>query len=343
MSATLGFLLIILSGVSDGSFYVPAKYTRGWEWEHYWVVFSVGFWVISWIITFLFIPNILEILATADRHAIVPLLVFGLLWGIGAILFGTALHLLGMALGYPIGLGTVACVGAVVPLLTTESENLFTVHGAFVLVGVAAAVWGIIVCSQAYRIREQDTVAEESQRSVPLAVGLTVALLAGVFSAMINVGFSYGGPLSGHAQAAGVPSGLAPLTLWPVFFTVAFVVNLSYCLILMFKNKTGSQFFNRAFPRNVSLGLLMGALFVCAIYVYSVGATLIGSWGEVPGWVAFMSVDIIVGNLWGLASGEWSAAAAEATRRLKYGMAIIIVAVVMVAVSNLFKHNIGIG
>ena len=99
MTAALGFLLIILSGVSDGSFYVPAKYTRGWQWEHYWAVFSIGFGLISWMITLLFIPNIFEILATAERHAVVPLIGFGALWGVGAILFGTALRLLGMALG----------------------------------------------------------------------------------------------------------------------------------------------------------------------------------------------------------------------------------------------------
>ena len=189
MTAALGFLLIALSGVSDGSFYVPAQYTRKWQWEHYWAVFSVGFGLISWIITLLFIPNIVEILATAPPEAMAPLLGFGALWGVGAILFGTALRLLGMALGYPIALGTVACFGAVVPLLTTERDNLLTLHGAVAMLGVAVAVWGIAICSQAYRIRERSTIDEGSHRPVSLAIGLPVALLAGVFSAMINIGF----------------------------------------------------------------------------------------------------------------------------------------------------------
>ena len=337
MTAALGFLLIALSGVSDGSFYVPAQYTRKWQWEHYWAVFSVAFGLISWIITLLFIPNIVEILATAPLEAMAPLLGFGALWGVGAILFGTALHLLGMALGYPIALGTVACFGAVVPLLTTERDNLLTLHGAVAMLGVAVAVWGIVICSQAYRIRERSTIAEGSHRPVSLAIGLPVALLAGVFSAMINIGFSFGDPLSLHAESAGVSSSMAPLTLWPLFFTVACVINLTYCLILMAKKRTGRQFFGPDLARNVPLGLLMAALFVGAIYVYSIGATMIGSWGEVPGWVAFMSVDIITGNLWGLKSGEWTGAPTQAADKLKRGMVVIILAIGIVAVSNLFK------
>ena len=132
---------------------------------------------------------------------------------------------------------------------------------------------------------------------------------------------------------------MAPLTLWPLFFTVACAINLMYCLILMAKNRTGRQFFGPDLARNVPLGLLMAALFVGAIYVYSIGATMIGSWGEVPGWVAFMSVDIITGNLWGLKSGEWTGAPTQAAGKLKRGMVVIILAIVIVAASNLFKET----
>ncbi len=205
MFTALGFLLICLAGISDGSFYLPAKYTKQWEWEHSWATFSLGFFVISWILTLILIPNIFEIYCSVSSREIYLLLAFGALWGVGAILFGTALHLLGMALGYPIGLGTVACVGALVPLMTTESDHLFTIQGAFVIVGVMITVLGIIVCSQAYRVKED--AAEEAcrQRSVSLAVGLPVAIFAGVFSALINIGFSLGENVIRTAQELGYP------------------------------------------------------------------------------------------------------------------------------------------
>ena len=67
-------------------------------------------------------------------------------------------------------------------------------------------------------------------------------------------------------------------------------------------------------------GLSMGALFVCAIYIYSMGATCLGDWGEVPGWVVFMSVDIITGNFWGTVTGEWNAAPRRARKMLNFDL-----------------------
>ena len=81
-----------MAGMSDGSFYLPMKYTRKWEWEHKWAVFSFGFFVTSWILTFIFIPNIFEVYSSVPVREIYILLIFGALWGVGAFLFGTALH-----------------------------------------------------------------------------------------------------------------------------------------------------------------------------------------------------------------------------------------------------------
>ena len=93
----LGFLLFFVAGMSDGSMYLPAKYTKQWKWEHYWSVFSLTFFVISWILTFILIPDVFGIYAGIATKEIIVLAAFGALWGIGAILFGLACHLVGMA------------------------------------------------------------------------------------------------------------------------------------------------------------------------------------------------------------------------------------------------------
>ena len=102
----------------------------------------------------------------------------------------------------------------------------------------------------------------------------------------------------------------------------------------MIKRKNMNALWTPDFPRNFSLGIIMGALFVCAIFVYSMGATRLGSWGEVPGWIAFMSVDIVTGNIWGLWTGEWKAAPQKATQLLKIGMIVIVIAIVFVAIGQ---------
>jgi L-rhamnose-H+ transport protein len=329
----LGFLLILLAGMSDGSFYLPSKYTRKWQWEHFWAMFAVGFFVINWILTFIFIPNIFEVYASVASKEIIILLAFGALWGLGAILFGTANNLLGMAIAYPLGLGSVALVGAMIPLLTNKRDKLLTLDGLFVVVGLIIAIVGIVICSRGYKAREEAAEASEGPKHVSLAIGLPVAIFAGVFSALINIGYSRGQVIIDAAIETGVSPTFAATALWSLFFTTGFLTNIVYCLFLMVKRNTLKEFWGPDIKRNLPLGLAMGALFICAIYVYSMGVSRLGSWGEIPGWVLFMSVDIITGNLLGIWTGEWLGAPAAAIRALRKGMIVLLVAIAIVIVA----------
>jgi L-rhamnose-H+ transport protein len=57
----------------------------------------------------------------------------------------------------------------------------------------------------------------------------------------------------------------------------------------------------------------------------------------VAGWPLFISISIVVGNVWGLGRGEWQGAPGSARRLLNFGLVILIVAVIVVALSNLFS------
>ena len=176
---TYGILILLVAGISDGSFYLPSKYTKKWQWEHTWLIFSFSSMiVINWLYTAIFIPNVFQIFAAISTTQLITLIILGALWGVGAILFGTANHLLGMALAYPLGLGMVACCGTLVPLLVFYPENIFTVTGLVVFVGIAILVVGVIVCSRAFKGKEEATESQTGKRSVPLVVGLLVAIFA---------------------------------------------------------------------------------------------------------------------------------------------------------------------
>ena len=59
-----------------------------------------------------------------------------------------------------------------------------------------------------------------------------------------------------------------------------------------------------------------------------------GSLGVVVGWVLFMSSIIIVGNLWGIWKGEWKDAPPSARSLLNRGLVVLIIAIIIVAISN---------
>jgi len=68
--------------------------------------------------------------------------------------------------------------------------------------------------------------------------------------------------------------------------------------------------------------------------MYGFGASTLGSLGVVVGWVLFMSSVIIVGNLWGVWRGEWKGAPRRARTLLNGGLVVLILAIIIVAISN---------
>jgi L-rhamnose-H+ transport protein len=333
MALFFGFLLVLLAGMSQGSFYLPATYTRKWEWEHSWLVFAVSaMLVINWLLTFILIPNIWEVLGSATGKEMLVILLFGGGWGIGAVGTGLGMDRLGMALAYPIILGIVACGGALIPMAVFFPETLLAAKGLVLIGGTALVIVGIIMISQA---GSRKVPGGASAIKGSFASGLAICIMAGVLSCLFNIGYAYSARLAEQAKELGTPDMFASIAVWLPFLTVGCIVNAGYSLWLMGRRKTARGFAGPGFSRNLGLGCLMGLLWIGGVYLYSVGATLLGSWGVVVGWVLFMSSLILTGNLWGIFRGEWKGAPSSARALLNRGLAVLMVAIVIVACSNL--------
>lgn len=78
----------------------------------------------------------------------------------------------------------------------------------------------------------------------------------------------------------------------------------------------------------------MALMWIGSFYLYGISAASLGRWGVVVGWPLFISLSIVVGNLWGLWKGEWKGAPQTASSLLKYGLGVLLIAVVIIAFSN---------
>ena len=103
--------------------------------------------VFNWALTLLFIPNIFSVYAASPSRDLTTLALFGMGWGVGAVLFGMGMDRLGMALGYPIIMGLIASLGALIPLLVFFPQTLLTTKGMVLLAGTALVICGIVLCS----------------------------------------------------------------------------------------------------------------------------------------------------------------------------------------------------
>jgi len=331
----LAFSLVLIAGIFQGTFVLPMTLTKKWEWEHTWATFSLlGMLVFNWILTLIFIPDIFSIYASIPSSDILILILFGAGWGIGAILFGLGMDKLGLALGYPIIMGLIASLGALIPLAVFHPGSLFMTKGLVLLAGMVLVIIGIIVCARSGSLNQAEDDITKEQKSGGLMVGLSIAIFAGILSCLPNVGIAFGENLIEAAKEFGTPDTFAGNASWALFFTIGFLVNIVYCLYLMIKRKSLKNYFNRESRRNFGLSALMAVLWIGSFYLYGMGVAKLGKWGLIVGWPLFISLSIVVGNLWGIWRGEWTDAPRKARSLLNFGILILCLAVVVIAISN---------
>jgi len=202
------------------------------------------------------------------------------------------------------------------------------------LAGTAIVIVGIAVCSVAGSRRTPSTTKSNGVPSNSLTVGLVIAVLAGILSCLPNVGMAFANNVTGIAETMGASHASSGNTVWALLFTLGSIANLTYCFYLMFSKNTFREYWNAEAPRNLGLSALMALMWIGSFYLYGAGAARLGRWGLVAGWPLFISISIVTGNIWGLWRGEWQGAPASARRLLNLGLVILIVAVIVVALSN---------
>ena len=117
MNATLGFVLAVVGGILMGSFSLPMKKTSKWAWETTWLVWAVAALIITpWVIAAVTVPEMASVYSKAGMATLAMVFLFGVGWGMGAVLFGRSISILGMSLAFAISIGLTLALGSLVPM-----------------------------------------------------------------------------------------------------------------------------------------------------------------------------------------------------------------------------------
>lgn len=334
MNTTLiAIFIVIIAGFLQGTFILPMTYTKKWDWAHNWFAFSLlGMVLVNWTIAFFSITDVMGIISQISPKVLFTVLMFGLAWGAGAILFGKAMDLLGMALGYPVIMGINAAAGTLIPALIFSPEIFLQNKGLLIVIGTLISVVGIVVCTNASR-RKYDNISTATKFS---SLGLVLAVISGFTSCLPNIGASFSSEITEIAIQSGVNKILAGNVVWSLFFSMGAIVNAGYCLVLIKKNKSQKAFVNEFKTRNWMLILGMAVMWMGSFYFYGFGSAMLGNLGLIVGWPLLVSLSIIIGNLWGIYRGEWKGANKKARTLLNFGLIILVIATIIIALSNIF-------
>lgn len=323
-----GLAWLLVAGIMQGAFPLPMKFAGKWKWEHLWGWYSLlAFLVLPFLTALLTVPNLAQAYSGATARTVWSIVVFGLLWGVGSVLYGLGIDALGMALGFSIMTALTTALGALVPLMVLTPDLLWRRNGLLIMMGNAVTIAGVGICAYAGSARDRqlggsaNIAALAAARSFPAA--LTICIIAGVLSSMFNFGYAFGEPIARSAMAFGATHDDALNAVWLVMLPAGGLINLGYCAHLLRKNRSVGLL------REGSLsawggGAAMALLWTGSVVVYGWGANALGRLGPTLGWSLWNAILIATTVVCGLVTGEWRGVRGQPLRYLAAGIAVLI-------------------
>ena len=338
----IGIVSALVSGLLNGSFASPMKRMTKWQWENIWLIWAVwALVIVPIIIAWATIPDLLEVYRATDYGVLLKTFLSGVGWGAGAITFGIGLYMVGLSLGYSIIMGVSAVTGSLIPMLIISPDKVATGGGIVIILGMVFTIAGVALCGRAGMIREKQASSDETsgtEKRYLFKWGLIVCLSSGILSSLLNLSFVFGTPIAKTAREILVDATLidfrASNAIWVLALLGAFVTNFLYCGgCLLFKGswrnykqpQTGIYWF---------YSFLMGTLWMTGVALYGAGASSLGKLGATVAWIILMATTVLVGNIWGILSGEWKSVPKKAHVHMAQGLLLLIVAIVLVSLGN---------
>ena len=342
MNPILGVFLHAIGGYAAGSFYIPFRKVKNWAWESYWLISGILAWIVApWIVAYLTVPNLFEVLRTASGSSLVACYVFGILWGVGGLTFGLSMRYLGMSLGYALALGNCAAFGTIVPPIYfgTFGGLITSTSGQVTLAGVLICLIGIALCGWAGISKEKemsDSQKRETIQEFNFKKGVWIAIVCGIMSACFAFGIAAGKPIAEQAAALGTSS------LWvnsPIFILImfgGFTTNFIWCLILNVRNRTGKDYLSSgdaSLFSNYFFSSLAGTIWYFQFMFYGMGTTKMGEY-DFSSWTIHMAFIIVFSNIWGLIFREWKGTSKRTHSLIFLGILILIGSTMIVGLGN---------
>ena len=359
MQIILGIFFHFIGGAASGSFYIPYKKVKGWAWESYWIIGGLFSWlIVPPLAAWLTIPHFSDIISQAGAGTFWWTYFWGVLWGIGGLMYGLGMRYLGMSLGNSVLLGFTSAFGALVPAIyynfvptpgkTTFHELMTTHWGRIALIGVILCLLGIFICGRAGMLKERELPEEKKKESIQefsLVKGLVVCIISGILSACFNYGIEAGSPMAEAANTFWKQSHPGVTTSFLYQNNVTYVVllwgglttNLVWCMLLNARNRTFGDYTNGRSPlaRNYLFSALAGTVWFLQFFFYGMGESRLGNGAS--SWILHMAFIILVANLWGFALKEWKGVSQKTMTTILMGILFILVAVGLVGYGNSLK------
>ena len=325
----VGISIVMAAGLLNAAYALPMRFNRVWKWENTWLVFTA--WSLSifpWVLAGALVKHLHELLTSLSVSNLAPALIFGLCLGIAQVMYGLAVDLVGVSVSMPVVSGLATVVGTFVPAFSRHSEVLHGRSGMVMGLSTLLLAAGLGFYWRAARMREGASGRSRSLR------GLLLAVSTGILGGMMNVGFALSDQIVSRARLLGNSASVATFPVWAILCLAAFVPNLTFCLYVIEKNRTGTLFFRPGSKGDLLRSTFMGLFWILATTFYGVSTTFLGRTGTSVGYLFYGSFTIFFANILGWKVGEWSGAPSLALRRFWAAMGLVLASVATLGAAN---------
>lgn len=339
-----GIIWALLGGLMLGLYALPGKFTKNFQEENTWGLFFMQtMFLVPILVSALTLNNISDIYSSPDVQAALPtMIIASILWGLGVMMWGKAIHHIGLSLGFSLFIGTVILVGTLLPIAIKVADvGLEAGLPGFdqlilILTGVVIILLGILFNGKAGLTREADSEQNEeaAAQGKSMSTGIIIAIVGGLLATGFNVAFTVGGgPLSASVVAAGNPAWMVSLAVMLVVFLSGGVIMAGYFGWQITAKGTWGSFKTPSFGANFMLIFIMAFFHYAASVAYGYGAGLFDL-GPVVVYAIFNTTCVCVAVISGIVTNEWDQASTAAKKYLYLGLASMVIGVGVLTASQ---------
>ncbi len=331
-SIILGIFWHFVGAASAACFYAPFKQVRRWSWETMWSLGGFFSWIVlPWTVSAILLPDFWGYYGSFSLSTLLPVFLFGAMWGIGNVNYGLTMRYLGMSMGIGIAIGITLIVGTLMtPVIQGKFGALISsTGGQITLLGVLVAVIGVGIVSYAGVMKER--ALGIGAQEFNLKKGLILAVMCGIFSAGMSFAMDAALPMLAAAKNVGISPLYVALPSYVVIMGGGAIVNLAYCFIRLATKpelslKADFSLGKSLLLANALFSILGGVMWYLQFFFYAWGQANIPVEYHYVSWMLHMSFYVLCGGLVGLVLKEWLGVGKKPVRILCIGALVIILA-----------------
>lgn len=315
----IGFLILIMGAFFQGTFALWYKKYTPFSWAAFFGVVNALDIITCVVFTWAFAPELWTIIGKqSGEYWIVPLLC-GALWGLSAISFAKGIDKIGMSLVYGVSMGISTIVGSIVPMIMDDAFPKGTSMVLF-FIGLILTLIGVIFIT--FAGVKRDGLVKNS------AFGIVLAVLSGLGSGAMNVGFAYSESIGEDFMSYGYSAAAISSGKWlPVLFGGCLMCVI-WCIGEMTVKHEWYTLVAKGSLKRISILCVVSIMWYLALLLYGLSTLKLGEQGDTVGWIMFNALALTISVGWGLITGEWK----NVTKKgLFTGCAVLIIAWVFTA------------